>query len=96
MCVRLKGESKGASEAKISDFKFFTLGVDQQVAWLQIAMHDAAFVAVNDTLQQLVHEALDLERGEAFFLLFTLEELLQVKVKVLKRKVQLVMPMCDV
>ena len=51
-------------------------------------------MAVDNTLQQLVHEILDLKSGEAFF--FLLEILLQVQVEVLESQVELILAVRNV
>ena len=63
MCVGLEGKAHGASEAKVRNFNLCGVCVHEQVAWLQVSVHDAPLVAVLRPLQQLVDDRLDLVRG---------------------------------
>jgi hypothetical protein len=44
--VGLQGQAEGTCQAKISDLEELTSLVDEEVAGLQVAMHDASFVTV--------------------------------------------------
>ena len=94
MGVAFQRQSKSACKSKVSDFELFTLGVDEQVTRLEVAVHDAALVAVHQPLQQLVHHALGLVGREGCAPL--VQVLLEVQVEELENQVQLVLPVHDV
>ena len=94
MGVAFQRQSKSACKSKVSDFELFTLGVDEQVTRLEVAVHDAALVAVHQPLQQLVHHALGLVGREGCAPL--VQVLLEVQVEELENQVQLVLPVDDV
>ena len=63
--VALDGDAERTSKAQISDLEDGVLWVrvvDEQVLGLHVTVHDAVLVAVGDTLEHLVQEAL---RGQA-------------------------------
>lgn len=88
MGVRLQRKAEGAGKAEIGELDVRPLGIDEQVARLQISMHDAPLVAVEQPLQELEQELLHAGRRQRPSVL--VQVFLQVEVDVLKDEVQLV------
>ena len=62
MRVGLERKTHGARQTKVRNFNLRSLRIDQQVARLEVAMHDPSLVAVQGSLQQLVHDVPHLVR----------------------------------
>lgn len=52
MCVCTDRHTEGSCQAKVSKLDL-TLGIDEEVLWLQVSMKDSVRVAESQTLQQL-------------------------------------------
>lgn len=52
MCVCTDRHAEGSCQAKVSKFDL-TLGIDEEVLWLQVSMKDSVRVAESQALQQL-------------------------------------------
>jgi len=62
--VGLNRDGEMAAETQIGNFDEWMSGgvIDEHVLRFQVTMHDAEFVHVSDTLDKLVHDALDEHR----------------------------------
>lgn len=52
MCVSTDRHAEGSCQAKVSKLDL-TLGIDEEVLWLQVSMKDSVRVAEGQALQQL-------------------------------------------
>ena len=64
MSVGLNRKTKGASKTEISELNVLSSRVDKQVLWFQITMENSVLVQVNQSLQDLIEEALCLFLGQ--------------------------------
>ena len=86
MRVRFEGQSHCPGKAKVRNFDLACVRVHQQVARLQVAVHDASLVAVLGPFEQLVEDRFALHgshRGPLF-----VQKFLHVQVEVLKDQEQ--------
>ena len=94
MGIVLHGDSKGTGKTEVCKFEDPVFG-DQQILGLQVSVQDSVFVAVVDSIEQLVEKAFDCCRVKAL-VSRGIEQLLQVLVQVLKHKGQLSVCVNDV
>lgn len=93
MGITLERKSETSSEPKVCNFDLGAIFGDQDVAGLEVSVHDSALVAVEEPLQELPHDLLGVLHGERTLLLF--EELLHVHIEILELEVEAVRPVDD-
>ena len=62
MSVAADGDAELAAKSQVGNLQALLLSVNQQILWLEVAVHDAVLVAVRHPLDQLVHERLQAGR----------------------------------
>jgi hypothetical protein len=92
VCVRLDGDGKVAAQPQIGNLEQRMCGgvVYEQVLRLEVTMHDAKLVHVCQSLQQLVHHALDEHwvQWEVLTLAVAVHVLLEVRAEELKDQIE--------
>jgi hypothetical protein len=88
MGIGFQRESESAGKAEISELDVGPFGVYEQIAWLQVTMHDTPLMAVDQALEYLKQELFNARRRQWSAVLVKI--LFQVEVYVLKDEVQLV------
>ena len=92
--VRFDWQTKGSCQTEVRQLDVLSLGVDQQVLWLEIPMENPMLVQINQRLQNLVEKQLRLLFGQ-WLVALLLHVLFQVVFEVLKDQVQLVLTIDD-
>ena len=59
MRISFQWKTHCASQAKVRNFDISAFGVDEEVAWFEVAVHDAPLVAVHRSFDQLIEDASD-------------------------------------
>lgn len=94
MSVALERETEAAGEAEVCNFNVLLALVDKEVGGLEVPVHDAALMAVEQALQHLVDNRARL--CECHRLAPLVKILLHVLVEKLEGQVELVLAMDDV
>lgn len=90
----LERQPKAPSQAEIGNLNYWLRRVNQQVAWLEISVHYSSLVAVQEALENLVHNVLDILQLHASAPL--VHVLFHIHVKIFKHDVKLVLSMHNV
>lgn len=93
MRVGLERKSKRPCESKISQFDRPPVLTDQNVARLEVPVHNSSLVAVQQCLQDLVHDVLGL--AQVHGIPFLVEVLFEVRVEILEDQVELILAVDD-
>jgi len=94
MRIALEWKAERTSQAEVSYLDFSLALVDQQVGRLQVTVHDASLVAVQEALKDLPDDRASLRNSHR--LAAAVEVLLHVEVEKLEYEVELVFAMNDV
>ena len=88
MCVSFTWQPKTSSQAEVCNFDLSFIFINQQVAWLQVSVHDSSLVAVKQSLEHLPDDRFDMVDFKCCSLLVKI--FLHVHVEVLKNEVKFV------